>query len=347
MVRHGRRRERADAFRKKRSRDAVTGLLEDMDSLAHGNLAVEAEMADEATDVIADSMNFAIGEIRTRVSEIRSASDELTAEAGQSGRHIEELLANSDAQAKGIADAAREIERMSETINRLGQSALHSSKRAREAGQTAKDGAGAIRDTVEGMNAIGSRVRDTAARLGRLQESSRRINEIVSLIRDVTEQTSVLSLNASIQASMAGDAGKGFAVIADEAQRLAERSARAQDGITDIVKTIQQDAREAILSMESTTGEVTAGASVVDEAGRALEEIERVGQELLAAIESLATEATEESGVANRVSRDMDDLRRAARQSGLGASQVAAVLGNIRGTLEKLNRAVAGFRLPD
>lgn len=347
VVRHGRRRERADAFRKKRSRDAVTALLEDMDSLAHGNLAVKAEMADEATDVIADSMNFAIGKIRTRVSEIRSASEELTAEAGQSGRHIEELLANSDAQAKGIADAAREIERMSETINRLGQSALHSSKRAREAGQTAKDGAGAIRDTVEGMNAIGSRVRDTAARLGRLQESSRRINEIVSLIRDVTEQTNVLSLNASIQASMAGDSGKGFAVIADEAQRLAERSARASDGITDIVKTIQQDAREAILSMESTTGEVTAGASVLDEAGRAIAEIERVGQELLAAIESLATEAAEESDVANRVSRDMDDLRRAALQSGLGASQVAAVLGNIRGTLEKLDRAVAGFRLPD
>ena len=347
LVRHGRRRERVRTLREKRSRDAVMDLLEDMDGLAHGNLTVEAAMTNERTDVIADSMNFVIGGIRMRVSGIRSASDELAAATGQSDRPMDELLAVSDAQAKGIAKAAREIERMGGTINHLNQSAIQSSKRAREAGQSARDGAAAIRDTIEGMDAISSRVRDTAERLGRLQSSSRQIDEIVSLIRDVTEQTNVLSLNASIQAAMAGDAGRGFLVIADEAQRLAERSARASGGIADIVKTIQQDARDAIQSMEATAGDVTAGAEVVDRAGRALEEIERIGQELLAAIESLAMEATEESGVANRVSRDMDELHRAAEQSGLSVSQVAAVLGKIRGALEKLDRAVAEFRLPD
>ncbi len=231
LVRHGRRRERANAIREQHSRDAMMNLLEDMDSLARGNLVVEAQVTNEKTDVIADSLHFAIGEIRDRVNGIRSVSDELTAATGQSGRHIDELLANRDAQAKGIADAAQEIERMNVAINRLGRSAIRSSNRAKEMEQSVTDSAEAIRGIIGGMNDITSRIRDTADRLGRLQESSRQIDEIVSLIRDVTEQTNVLSLNASIQATMDGESGRGFIVIADEAQRLAERSARASSGM--------------------------------------------------------------------------------------------------------------------
>jgi twitching motility protein PilJ len=162
----------------------------------------------------------------------------------------------------------------------------------------------------------------------------------------VTEQTNVLSLNASIQAAMAGEAGRGFAVVAEEVQRLADRSARASGEITELVKNIQQDANNAITSMETTTEEVITGATMADQAGQALDEIERISQELLDVIEKVAAEATEESKVANTISGRMNTLKAATEQADMSVSQVAGALGQIRDVVDKLDKSVAGFRLP-
>lgn len=347
LIRHGQRREEVNALRTKHAEDAVIKLLDEMGDLAQGDLTVEAEVTNEVTGAIADSVNFAIGEMRVLVNGIKSASNEMSTTTEDSDQLIAELLTSNDAQTEGIMTAAQDVERMSETMNRMSQSALQSSERARIAAQSAKSGAAAVRDTIVGMNSTRNQIQDTAKRLKRLGESSQQINEIVNLIQDVTEQTNVLSLNASIQAAMAGEAGRGFAVVAEEVQRLAERSARASNEITDLVKTIQSDANSAIQSMEATTEEVVAGARVADQAGQALDEIEQISQELLGAIETLAGEATEESQNARQVSEGMNSLRQTTEQSDLSVSQVATALGRIREVADKLDKSVAGFRLPN
>ena len=346
VIRQQKKRDDATSTRTKRSEDAVIKLLDEMGDLAQGDLTVEAEVTNEITGAIADSVNFAIGEMRILVNGIKDASTEMTTATADSETLIAQLLTSNDAQSEEIQNAVTEVENMSLTMDSMSKSALESSDRARVSAQSAKKGADAVRNTIVGMNSTRNQIQDTSKRLKRLGESSQQINEIVNLIQDVTEQTNVLSLNASIQAAMAGEAGRGFAVVAEEVQRLADRSARASNEITELVKTIQQDANNAIASMEATTSEVVTGATMADEAGQALDEIETISQQLLDAIEGLATQATEESRSAKTVTERMNTLRAATEESDLSVSQVAAALGQIRDVAGKLDKSVAGFRLP-
>ena len=346
VIRQQRKRDAVTALRTKRSEDAVIKLLDEMGDLAQGDLTVEAEVTNEITGAIADSVNFAIGEMRILVNGIKQASTEMTSTTADSETLIAQLLTSNDAQSEEIQNAAVEVEKMSFTMANMSKSALESSDRARISAQSAKNGADAVRNTIVGMNSTRNQIQDTSKRLKRLGESSQQINEIVNLIQDVTEQTNVLSLNASIQAAMAGEAGRGFAVVAEEVQRLADRSARASSEITELVKTIQQDANNAIASMEATTSEVVTGATMADEAGQALDEIETISQQLLDAIEKLASQATEESKSAKTVTDQMSTLKTATEDSDLSVSQVAAALGQIRDVAGKLDKSVAGFRLP-
>jgi len=346
LLRQNQKREQVNKLRTKRAEDAVIKLLDEMGDLAQGDLTVEAEVTNEVTGAIADSVNFAIGEMRILVNGIKTASNEMSNTTEDSEQMIAQLLTSNDAQSEVILGAAQEIERMSETMSGMSHLALQSSERAQVAADSAKKGAAAVRDTIVGMNSTRNQIQDTAKRLKRLGESSQQINEIVNLIQDVTEQTNVLSLNASIQAAMAGEAGRGFAVVAEEVQRLADRSARASGEITELVKNIQQDANNAIASMETTTEEVITGATMADQAGQALDEIERISQELLEVIEKVAAEATEESKVANTISGRMNTLKSATEQSDMSVSQVAGALGQIRDVVDKLDKSVAGFRLP-
>ncbi|MBX2868508.1 MAG: methyl-accepting chemotaxis protein [Acidiferrobacterales bacterium] len=346
LIRHTSKQEHISNLRTKRSEDAVIKLLDEMGDLAQGDLTVEAQVTNEVTGAIADSVNFAIGEMRILVNGIKTASNDVSVTTEDSEEMIATLLTSNDAQSEEILNAAQEIEEMSLTMERMSGSALQSSERARVTAESAKKGASAVRNTILGMNSTRNQIQDTAKRLKRLGESSQQINEIVNLIQDVTEQTNVLSLNASIQAAMAGEAGRGFAVVAEEVQRLADRSARASSEITELVKNIQQDANNAISSMETTTEEVITGAKMADEAGQALDEIERISQELYDAIERVASEATEESTVAKTVSSRMNNLKSATEQADLSVSQVAAALGQVRDVVDRLNQSVAGFQLP-
>ncbi len=347
LVSQSRKREQTNNLRTRRAEDAVIKLLDEMGDLAQGDLRVEAAVTNEVTGAIADSVNFAIGEMRILVNGIKSASNEMSATTEDSEQLIAQLLTSNDAQSEEILTSAQEIENMSETMSQMSESALQSSDRARVATEAAKKGAAAVHNTIVGMNTTRNQIQDTAKRLKRLGESSQQINEIVNLIQDVTEQTNVLSLNASIQAAMAGEAGRGFAVVAEEVQRLADRSARASSEISELVKNIQQDANNAISSMETTTEEVITGATMADEAGQALDEIESISQELYQVIETVASGATRESKAAATVTERMNTLKEATEQSDLSVSQVAVALGNIRDVVGKLDKSVAGFQLPD
>ncbi len=343
---HSKKQAAVNARRTQLSEDAVIKLLDEMGDLAQGDLTVEAEVTDEITGAIADSINFAVSEMRELVTGIKSAAGEMNETAQSTESLIAQLLLSSDAQSQEIESAAAEVRDMNEGINRMNHSAVQTTRQARISAQVAQNGAAAVRNTVHGMNTARNQIQETAKQLKRLGESSQQINEIVDLIQDVTEQTNVLSLNASIQAAMAGEAGRGFAVVAEEVQRLAERSGRASSEITELVKNIQKDANNAITSMEATTQEVVSGATTADEAGRALSEIETMSQDLLKTINQVGEEAQHESKVAETVASRMKALQSSTSESDLSVSQVAVALEQMKSVTERLNQSIAGFTLP-
>ena len=210
----------------------------------------------------------------------------------------------------------------------------------------AKRGAEAVQNTIKGMDEMREQIQETAKRIKRLGESSQQIGEIVELINDIAEQTNILSLNAAIQAAMAGEAGRGFAVVADEVQRLAERSGEATKQIADLVKTIQADTNEAVVSMEKATHGVVAGTRLADAAGQALGEIESVSEQLSTLIVHIAQNAHHQSEMATKVSGNMGQIQEATTLTSAGTRQTNESIIKLSELARELQASVAGFKLP-
>jgi twitching motility protein PilJ len=228
----------------------------------------------------------------------------------------------------------------------MSRSAEKSAEVAQGSVQTAKRGADAVSDTIHGMDQMREQIQETAKRIKRLGESSQQIGEIVELINDIAEQTNILSLNAAIQAAMAGDAGRGFAVVADEVQRLAERSAEATKQIADLVKTIQADTNEAVASMEEATNGVVATTRLADAAGQALGEIESVSEQLSTLIVGIANDAKSQSENASIMSGSMAQIQETTNMTSSGTRQAAESIGKLSDLARELQASVAGFKLP-
>jgi twitching motility protein PilJ len=236
---------------------------------------------------------------------------------------------------------------MADTINGVANEAARSSMVAQSSVAIAKNGANVVRDTIGGMNTIREQIQDTSKRIKRLGESSQEIGDIVSLINDIADQTNILSLNAAIQASMAGDAGRGFAVVADEVQRLAERSSAATKQIEALVKTIQTDTNEAVISMEQTTTEVVHGARLAEDAGVALEEIETVSADIAKLIQDISDSARQQSGKATSVSDRMNVIQDITTQTSSGTAKTAESIGKLTALSSSMRDSVTGFTLPE
>jgi twitching motility protein PilJ len=196
------------------------------------------------------------------------------------------------------------------------------------------------------MNAIRETIQDTSKRIKRLGESSQEIGNIVELINDIAEQTNILALNASIQASMAGEAGRGFAVVADEVQRLAERSTNATKQIEVLVRTIQADTNEAVVSMERSTTDVVGGALLAENAGAALDEIEKVSNQIASLVQNISGSARQQAAAAADVTRRTTRLREISEQTGKATTATAAAISKLSELASQLRKTVAGFTLP-
>jgi len=197
------------------------------------------------------------------------------------------------------------------------------------------------------MNAIRETIQETSKRIKRLGESSQEIGNIVELINDIAEQTNILALNASIQASMAGEAGRGFAVVADEVQRLAERAANATKQIEVLVRTIQADTNEAVVSMERSTTDVVGGALLAENAGAALEEIEQVSNQIASLVQNISASSRQQASAAQNISRNMQVLREISTQTAENSAATSNSVGKLAELSAGLRKSVAGFRLPD
>ena len=346
LVADARRRASESAQQNRETQDAILKLLDEMGSLADGDLTIEAEVTDQITGAIADSVNFAVKEMRDLVVRINDASQRVAAESASTANTARELSRASAVQADEITNTTERLQNMAKSMQEMSGEARRSADVARSSVNVAKRGAQAVRDTIRGMDAMREQIQETSKRIKRLGESSQQIGEIVSLIDDIAEQTNILALNAAIQAATAGEAGRGFAVVADEVQRLAERSAEATKQISELVKNIQSDTNEAVTSMEQATQGVVDGTRLADAAGQALGEIESVSQQLSDLITGMAETAQRQSETASKVSGRMDSIRSVTTETSREAQTTADSIGKLSDLARDLRSSVAGFKLP-
>ncbi|MBC7191104.1 methyl-accepting chemotaxis protein [Marinobacter sp.] len=329
------------------NQNAILRLLDELADLADGDLTAEATVTEDFTGAIADSINYAIDQMRGLVQAIRGTAVNVASAAQESQATAMHLADASEHQAQEIAGASAAVNEMAVSIDQVSSNASESSAVAERSVAIAKKGAEVVQNTIRGMDNIREQIQETSKRIKRLGESSQEIGDIVSLINDIADQTNILSLNAAIQASMAGDAGRGFAVVADEVQRLAERSSAATKQIEALVKTIQSDTNEAVISMEHTTAEVVRGARLAQDAGIALEEIENVSMNLAELIQNISNAARQQSSSAAHISNTMNVIQEITSQTSSGTSATAKSIGNLAEMAAELRSSVAGFTLPE
>jgi twitching motility protein PilJ len=334
------------ARQNERNQQAILRLLDELSSLADGDLTVQATVTEDITGAIADSINYAIEALRELVVTINDSAIKLDA-ATRSTQAISTHLAKaSSAQSKQIGSASESITAMASSTEEVSGNAERAADVARHSVDIAHKGGDAVRRTIDGMNAIRENIQETSKRIKRLGESSQEIGNIVELINDIAEQTNILALNASIQASMAGEAGRGFAVVADEVQRLAERAANATKQIEVLVRTIQADTNEAVVSMERTTTDVVGGALLAENAGASLEEIEQVSNQIASLVQNISASSRQQAGVSQSISRNMQVLREISSQTAESTSATSSSIGKLAELAAQLRKSVTGFRLP-
>lgn len=326
--------------------ESILKLLDEMSALADGDLTVEAEVTDQITGAIADSVNFAVMEMRELVLQINRASLEVANESELAVTNAQSVSQSNMQQAEQISSAATLMQSVSNSMREMSEQANNSSAMATESIQAAAQGTQAVRDTIKGMDSMRDQIQDTSKRIKRLGESSQRIGDIVALIDDIAEQTNILSLNAAIQASMAGEAGRGFAVVSDEVQSLAERSTEATKKIAELVTTIQNDTNDAVLSMEKATQEVVSGTKVADSAGAALSEIENVSQRLSGLVLGISKDSNEQAEVVTKVSEQVTQVSDSSTDTSRKAQDSANSIAKLLELAKDLETSVSRFKLP-
>jgi twitching motility protein PilJ len=297
------------------------------------------------TGAIADSVNYAIDELRSLVAQINTAAGHLT-ESSTQGRAVStHLLQVADKQSSQIEEATGSVLQMASAMDAVSESASKCAEVAEQSLSASGKGGTAVQDSIAGMNTLREQIQETSKRIKRLGESSQEIGEIVQLITGITEQTNVLALNAAIQAAAAGEAGRGFTVVAEEVQRLAERSGEATKQIGTIVKTIQNDTQDAVAAMEKSTHGVVQGAQLADSAGRALEEIREVSHRLAQLVASISSSTLTQQQVAKQLAQRMQDILGITVQSAKGTKWTAESMAQISDLAQKLKLSVSGFKV--
>ena len=340
------RRNRVVEDENSRNQEAIMRLLDEMGDLAEGDLTVKATVSEDFTGSIADSINVTVDSLRGLVKTINVTSRQLSGAVHETEEIAQQLSRASEKQSNDIANTSSAINAMTDSLDEVSDNASESSKVAMRSVEIAKNGGNAVKRTMEGMGTIREHIQETSKRIKRLGESSQEIGDIVELINDIAEQTNILALNASIQAAMAGEAGRGFAVVADEVQRLAERSANATKQIEALVKAIQADTNEAVISMEKSTSGVVNGTRLAEDAGGALEEIESVSEQLAGLIQTISGAARQQAAAAAEISKTMSGIQDVTTQTAAGTERTAQSIGNLARLAQDLDKSVAGFKLP-
>ncbi|MEO1619017.1 MAG: HAMP domain-containing methyl-accepting chemotaxis protein [Planctomycetota bacterium] len=324
---------------------SIFELVREMEDIADGDLTINAEVREDMTGPIAGSINFMIGQLRGLVQRVKAATNQVN-ESAREVREISGALSEDSArQAEQITTTSTQVREITESIQSVADKTRESASVAAKARQSASDGLQAVSDTVDGMQRIRNQVQETSKRIKRLGESSQEIGEIVQLIADIADRTSILALNASIQAAMAGDAGQGFAVVAEEVERLAERSNDATKQIATLIKAIQTETSDAITDMEESTREVVEGSQLATQAGATLSEIDRVSTQLAELIQDVSTATEGQSGAARQIAGTMGSISETTNLAARRSQTAADRVGQLAELATELRDSVSQFRV--
>jgi len=353
-----RRRQEADAMRQQSQRQeeeakamndqnqaAILRLMNELQEVADGDLTVQATVSEDITGAIADSVNYTVEELRGLVGRVTNTAEQVTRASGHAQNISSDLLLASQQQSREIQDASATVVKMANEITEVSKSASESADVARQSVAAARQGSTAVENAIKGMNEIREQIQETSKRIKRLGESSQEIGEITELISDITEQTNVLALNAAIQAASAGEAGRGFSVVAEEVQRLAERSAEAAKQIGALVRTIQTDTHDAVAAMEKSTQGVVEGARLSDAAGSALNDISQVSNRLAELISGISLATGMQATSANGVAQNIQHILSVTEQTQNGTQQTAQSIHQLSVLAQELKNSVSRFRV--
>ena len=327
--------------------DSIIRLLEQVSDVAQGDLTREVTVRGDVTGTIADSFNYMIGELRSIIGQVQQVTAKVSTSANATQDTTAILASDAEEQANQISKTTKAIEKMSFSIQQVTENAQISATVAQQSLSNAKQGTEAVQNTIGGMQRIRDQVQETSKKLKRLGESSQEIGEIVQIIGSISKRTSYLALNAAIQAAEAGEAGHGFAVVAEEIERLAKRSAEATKGINGLVKTIQLGANEAITAMEESTREVVDGSHLAIQAGQALNEIQLVSERLAELIESISQASSEQNTSSAAVSTAMVQIAAITQRTAAGIKQSKNTVHTLATLADELRGSVASFKLPN
>jgi methyl-accepting chemotaxis protein len=326
---------------------AVIRLLDDISGFAEGDLTKRAEVTEDFTGAIADAFNDMADKLSDVVMQVTGVTRQVGRTAYDVTRSTEALAVTSEEQAEQVVKAVAAIRGMNDALREMAENAGRSAAVSDESTQNAREGAQAVRNTNQAMESIQTHVQETARAIKRLGESSQEIGNIVQLINDIADRTSILALNASIQAAMAGETGRGFAVVAEEVQRLAERSTNATGQIDTLIKNIQGEIGEAGTSMEESIQRVVEGSNLADDAFRKLEEIETVSERLAEMIRSISDDSRKQAADSMTVAGIMETVGEVSGRVSAESRNTAAAMRRLAETSDTLNESVSVFRIEE
>ena len=324
---------------------AILRLMNELQEVADGDLTIQATVSEDITGAIADSVNYTVEELRSLVSRINATAEMVNEASSKAQMTASSLQAASEQQSREIRETGESVLRMAQQINEVSARAAESAQVARHSLSASEEGSRAVDNAISGMNGIRDQIQETAKRIKRLGESSQEVGEIIELISDITEQTNVLALNAAIQAASAGEAGRGFTIVAEEVQRLAERSAEATKQIAALIRTIQTDTQDAVAAMERSTQGVVEGTQLSDEAGRALGEIGRVSKHLAELIEDFSNTTSKQAASAGTVAQSIQRILLVTEQTSEGTLQTAGSIRQLSELAQELKSSVTRFKV--
>jgi methyl-accepting chemotaxis protein len=323
---------------------SITDLLNLINQVARGDLTLRGKVTNDALGNVADSINFMLDNFTTVLDRVRNAAVEVSTNANRILVATDEMNTGTGQQDQEITNTSSAVEELTVSMKQVSNNAEASAEAARRALDAAEQGNRAVRDTLEGMQRIRSSVQATARKIKSLGDRSLEISEIINVINDITEQTNLLALNAAIEAARAGEAGRGFAVVADEVRKLAEHSRTATKDIAALIKAIQAETNEAVVVMEEGTKEVEVGAGLADQAGKALEAISSVVRQSAELVQEISLASKQQVRGTEGVANAMQIISGITRQTSQSARQAAGTVGTLVKLSEQLVDALSQFR---
>ncbi|MBD3217712.1 MAG: HAMP domain-containing protein [candidate division Zixibacteria bacterium] len=332
----------AQSFRK--LIDYMKELAVGAENIARNDLTTEIEPKSEK-DVLGNAFKTMSDNLIKTVRQIGDNASQLVSAATEVASTSEQMSRGAQDQTNQITQISTAIEEMTATILESSKNAGEASDASRSASDTAADGGKVVSETIEGMQGISEVVKQSSGSIGKLSGSAEQIGEIISVIDDIADQTNLLALNAAIEAARAGEQGRGFAVVADEVRKLAERSGNATKEITDMIKGIQRETSEAVTSMESGIQKVESGQDLANKAGSSLTEIVNMSQSVMDMIQQIATATEEQSAAAEQISKSIENISSVTRETSSGAEQAASAAEQLNRQADGLKTMVSRFKI--